>query len=454
MKCIRNVVSIPCAISNIINCCIEGIQKKKKKIVIMDPLKGRVLVRIPIIKDRVVFSVLRREPRNIKKYFYFTIDNLEEFRYVPYYLDFGPPSIAQLVEFARYAEGLFQQNQNKVLHFYTSPHPQTRSNAFCYILVFRMLHMQLTPKQTIAPYKFITHRFVSFRDASTLPQTFEMTHFDILSGIYKAISFDWLDVNKFDTDEYNRIKQIKEGDMNWIIPHRLLACATPYSHSPIQHGIEVVTPETAIPKFEALGINHIVRLNHMFYDADIFKNAGFKHTELYFDDGTVPSMAVVEKFLSLCENEEDVFALHCKAGLGRTGTLAACLLIRKYGFTPREAIAWVRVCRPGSITGLQQNFVLKFDQEKEMPQVKPPSTPRIRTGRFNPSKGYYLGESYVDLYESGPKKKKNQFDLAVSRAPLTPRAEIKKPFSGKLIKTAIVPARKDNRHTITEIVFD
>ena len=135
------------------------------------------------------------------------------------------------------------------------------------------------------------------------------------------------------------MKEISEGDMSWIIPKRLIACATPYSHSPISGGINVVTPETAIPKFERLGVHRIIRLNKQFYDSQIFKDAGFIHNELYFDDGTVPPKNIIEKFFDLMSDDSEIVALHCKAGLGRTGTLAACYLIRKFDFTPREAIA-------------------------------------------------------------------------------------------------------------------
>lgn len=51
------------------------------------------------------------------------------------------------------------------------------------------------------------------------------------------------------------------------------------------------------------------------------------------------------------------FAMHCYAGLGRTGTVAARLLI-ELGARPAEAIAQVRSIRPGSIETIQQeNYV-------------------------------------------------------------------------------------------------
>jgi len=50
--------------------------------------------------------------------------------------------------------------------------------------------------------------------------------------------------------------------------------------------------------------------------------------------------------------------LHCRAGLGRTGTIAAWLLV-EFGITPREAISKIRKARPGAIqTREQEEFYL------------------------------------------------------------------------------------------------
>jgi len=52
--------------------------------------------------------------------------------------------------------------------------------------------------------------------------------------------------------------------------------------------------------------------------------------------------------------------VHCLAGLGRTGTVAACLLVTR-GRAAEEAIAAVRALRPGSIqTRAQADFVEAF----------------------------------------------------------------------------------------------
>ncbi len=77
------------------------------------------------------------------------------------------------------------------------------------------------------------------------------------------------------------------------------------------------------------------------------------------DGGTAdPSRAgqIVQAAASLARSGRHV-VFHCRGGLGRAGTLAACTLVH-LGWTPDEAIAEVRRARPGAIENrAQERFV-------------------------------------------------------------------------------------------------
>lgn len=82
-------------------------------------------------------------------------------------------------------------------------------------------------------------------------------------------------------------------------------------------------------------------------------------------DFSVPS---IEQAAELTEMIlEDVRAgidilIHCMGGLGRTGTIAACTLVR-FGIEPDIAIMTVRTVRPGTLeTHAQVGFVHEFSE--------------------------------------------------------------------------------------------
>jgi ADP-ribosyl-[dinitrogen reductase] hydrolase len=63
-------------------------------------------------------------------------------------------------------------------------------------------------------------------------------------------------------------------------------------------------------------------------------------------------------------NQGHAVALHCWAGLGRAGTVAARILMDREGFSADSAIAAVRQVRPGSIeTAMQADYLRALSPE-------------------------------------------------------------------------------------------
>lgn len=68
------------------------------------------------------------------------------------------------------------------------------------------------------------------------------------------------------------------------------------------------------------------------------------------------------EIIELLRKGEHLF-IHCMGGLGRTGTIAGCLLIEA-GFSPEEAISAVRIARKNTIeTVPQENYVRNYQRQ-------------------------------------------------------------------------------------------
>ena len=125
-----------------------------------------------------------------------------------------------------------------------------------------------------------------------------------------------------------------------------------------------LTPSNYIPYFQSKNVSMVVRLNKKLYEENEFRHVGIDHVEHYYLDGSCPTMGILEQVLKDFESvpANKAFAVHCKAGLGRTGTCIGAYFMKHYKFTAAEAIGWMRICRPGMVIGPQQNFLEEIQE--------------------------------------------------------------------------------------------
>ena len=174
-------------------------------------------------------------------------------------------------------------------------------------------------------------------------------HFtDCLRAIEQAKKANFFDFDDFDCDEYEHYEKVQNGDFNWLVPQKFLAFCGPHAQSKIDNGYPLHAPEAYFPYFKLHKVSTVIRLNKKIYDAKRFIKGGFDHQDLFFIDGSTPSDEILQQFLEICEKAAGGIAVHCKAGLGRTGSLIGCYVMKHWRWTANETIAWLRICRPGN----------------------------------------------------------------------------------------------------------
>lgn len=329
-----------------------------------------------ICTDRFYWVTLDLLPSNLPaEIIAFTTDR--ELIYEPFNNDFGPLDLGALTKYCRalhHKLHMTSKSGGTLVHF-TSTLPNKRSNAACLALCYLVAVERIPAEEAWSRLSGAKPKFTEFVDASQVTHPFTLSILDVLKGLETAVGLGWYNWKTFDLADFEFGKKVENGDMTWIIPKKFLAFAGPFDDGVDEDGIPSCKPESYYSHFRRGGITAIVRLNKRQYDANKFTRAGFKHYDLIFNDGSCPPDNIREAFLELSAREP-ALAVHCKAGLGRTGTLIALHAMIHHKFPARPFMGWIRLCRPGSILGVQQQYLCDMESVLLSPESLPKGLPR------------------------------------------------------------------------------
>jgi atypical dual specificity phosphatase len=149
----------------------------------------------------------------------------------------------------------------------------------------------------------------------------------------------------------------------WVIPGVLAGMPMPFIHTErrLNSGGALNAYADGLPELFSAGIRAVVGLLNIPSDAVVFESAGFAYLSLPIADGGAPNMEQATEFVHFVNEQHSSqrpVAVHCEAGLGRTGTMLAVYLIAQ-GSSAEWAILRIRELEKSAVETTRQILFLE-----------------------------------------------------------------------------------------------
>jgi len=138
----------------------------------------------------------------------------------------------------------------------------------------------------------------------------------------------------------------KPTNFSWLINNKLAGSGMPTSSAELQWVIRQ-------------GIKSVITMTENPLPESWVQNVKYLHMPT--EDFSAPDMEKIDHTIDFIHERiksGEPTMVHCAAGVGRTGTILACYLIKYHNFSVKDAIDKVRKERPGSIQSESQEIAI------------------------------------------------------------------------------------------------
>lgn len=218
---------------------------------------------VELIKNKLHFVVVDQGsplPFSDQANLYFTTD--ESFLYTPLKDDYGPLNLGMLHKYCKLLKEKIEDpsNRDKRLYHATNGDEITRTNAAVLVGAFMIMVMKKKAGEVYAPICALQHTFTKFHDCWRSPNTPGISLWDCYVGLQRAIENGFYCFEAFNVQDYDMRQEVANGDMNWIIPEKILAFKGPRTTPKNQPSYP---PSFYLAQLNCMGVKTIIRLSFL-----------------------------------------------------------------------------------------------------------------------------------------------------------------------------------------------